>query len=169
VAKPEWGAKRTCTSCGTKFYDFSRAPIHCPACGAVYEPEVALKVRRPRADARSETVRPKAAAVVAVADDEDELLDEDEELDEEEAEEVEDDAEELDAEAEAEPRAAKRKKRRPVDEIVTLPDVALDPDAEDDDVADEEEPDEALVEEEEADIEEEIEVEIDPDEFDKDT
>ena len=34
MAKPEWGTKRICQSCGARFYDFGRSPITCPACGA---------------------------------------------------------------------------------------------------------------------------------------
>src|SRR5262249_22930327 len=41
VAKPELGTKRLCASCGAKFYDLNKDPIHCPKCGAVYEVVVA--------------------------------------------------------------------------------------------------------------------------------
>ena len=47
--KPEWGMKRTCQSCGSRFYDLHRDPIHCPKCDAVYDPEAVLKTRRARA------------------------------------------------------------------------------------------------------------------------
>ncbi len=43
VAKPEWGVKRLCQSCATKFYDLSRSPIACPQCGARFDPEALLK------------------------------------------------------------------------------------------------------------------------------
>ncbi|MCC7426447.1 MAG: TIGR02300 family protein [Alphaproteobacteria bacterium] len=33
MAKPEWGAKRTCVSCGARFYDLMRTPATCPKCG----------------------------------------------------------------------------------------------------------------------------------------
>jgi len=49
VAKPEWGTKRTCQACGARFYDLQRDPIHCPKCGAVHDPQAALKTRRGRA------------------------------------------------------------------------------------------------------------------------
>jgi uncharacterized protein (TIGR02300 family) len=48
LAKPEWGLKRTCQSCGTRFYDMQRSPIVCPHCSAVYDPEAVLKTRRGR-------------------------------------------------------------------------------------------------------------------------
>jgi uncharacterized protein (TIGR02300 family) len=47
VAKPELGTKRLCASCGAKFYDLSKDPIHCPKCGAVYEVVVATRPTRP--------------------------------------------------------------------------------------------------------------------------
>ena len=27
MAKPEWGVKRICSACGTKYYDFNNSPI----------------------------------------------------------------------------------------------------------------------------------------------
>jgi len=61
VAKAEWGSKRTCLSCGAKFYDLNRTPIHCPACEAVFDPAANSKPRRSRAPAKA------AAPAVAVA------------------------------------------------------------------------------------------------------
>ncbi len=37
MTKPELGTKRTCPSCGTKYYDLSRNPIICPSCGTVFQ------------------------------------------------------------------------------------------------------------------------------------
>jgi len=48
VAKPEWGIKRTCQSCGAVFYDLRRDPITCPKCGTQHDPEAVLKSRRSR-------------------------------------------------------------------------------------------------------------------------
>lgn len=48
MAKAEWGLKRTCQSCGTRFYDMQRSPIVCPHCNAVYDAEAVLKTRRGR-------------------------------------------------------------------------------------------------------------------------
>ena len=47
VANPELGTKRLCASCGAKFYDLNKDPIHCPKCGAVYEVVVATRPIRP--------------------------------------------------------------------------------------------------------------------------
>jgi len=46
VANPEWGAKRICQNCGTKFYDLERVPIVCPKCRAESDPEASLSTRR---------------------------------------------------------------------------------------------------------------------------
>ncbi len=48
MAKPEWGNKRICQSCGAPFYDLQRDPIVCPKCEAVFDLESVLKSRRPR-------------------------------------------------------------------------------------------------------------------------
>ena len=49
MAKPELGTKRLCASCGAKFYDLNKDPIHCPKCGVVYELVVATRPGRPEA------------------------------------------------------------------------------------------------------------------------
>jgi uncharacterized protein (TIGR02300 family) len=41
--KDDWGTKRVCLSCATRFYDFGKSPIICPACGAMFDPEYLLK------------------------------------------------------------------------------------------------------------------------------
>ena len=46
MAKPEWGKKRTCQSCGTKYYDLNKTPMICPSCGAEFDPELLLKTRK---------------------------------------------------------------------------------------------------------------------------
>ncbi len=33
MPKEEWGVKRVCPSCSTRFYDLQRDPMVCPACG----------------------------------------------------------------------------------------------------------------------------------------
>ena len=49
MTKPELGTKRLCASCGAKFYDLNKDPIHCPKCRAVYEVVVATRSGRPEA------------------------------------------------------------------------------------------------------------------------
>ena len=48
MAKPEWGTKRICPSCGTRYYDLLREPVICPNCSTPYDPEAFLKSRRAR-------------------------------------------------------------------------------------------------------------------------
>ena len=48
MAKPEWGAKRTCPHCGTRFYDLRREPIVCPRCDTPYDAVVDAKPKRVR-------------------------------------------------------------------------------------------------------------------------
>ena len=76
VAKPELGTKRLCASCGAKFYDLSKDPIHCPKCGAVYEvvvatrptrPEPAVVTPAPRAPVPEEVAAPEPQQVETVS------------------------------------------------------------------------------------------------------
>ena len=46
MAKPEWGIKRICSSCNTKYYDFNKVPIICPSCGAEFDPDYYLKTKK---------------------------------------------------------------------------------------------------------------------------
>jgi uncharacterized protein (TIGR02300 family) len=48
VAKPEWGAKRICPSCGARYYDLLRKPVICPKCSTPFDPEAFLRSRRAR-------------------------------------------------------------------------------------------------------------------------
>lgn len=64
MAKPEWGTKRSCDSCGAKFYDFHRDPIICPKCGTKVTLTTATRPKRSRS-ARPETAveeKPPAAS-----------------------------------------------------------------------------------------------------------
>ena len=46
MAKPEWGKKRICSSCNTRFYDLNKSPIICPSCGAVFDPDFFFKTKK---------------------------------------------------------------------------------------------------------------------------
>ena len=48
MAKPEWGIKRICSSCKTKYYDLNKAPIICPSCGTEFDPDYYLKTKKSR-------------------------------------------------------------------------------------------------------------------------
>ena len=78
LAKPEWGTKRICQSCGARFYDFGRSPIICPACGAVFDLEILNRARRARPSPRAAV----AAAGEDAVTDEAELIESDAEIEE---------------------------------------------------------------------------------------
>ena len=46
MAKPEWGKKRICLACNTKYYDFNKSPIICPSCGTEFNPDIYLKSKK---------------------------------------------------------------------------------------------------------------------------
>jgi uncharacterized protein (TIGR02300 family) len=75
VAKLEWGTKRICTSCAARFYDLKRDPIVCPKCGAFFEPEQLVRLKRSRSAPEPKKVEPAKAeatgdeAIEATADD----------------------------------------------------------------------------------------------------
>ncbi|MTH33821.1 TIGR02300 family protein [Paracoccus limosus] len=39
MPKEEWGTKRQCPHCATRFYDLMNDPMTCPACGNVFTAE----------------------------------------------------------------------------------------------------------------------------------
>lgn len=39
MPKEEWGTKRLCPHCATRFYDLTKDPMTCPACGATFTAE----------------------------------------------------------------------------------------------------------------------------------
>jgi uncharacterized protein (TIGR02300 family) len=63
VAKAEWGIKRLCPNCGTRYYDMRKDPPVCPACATVFDPEALLRSRRARPIPVEEVKRPAAARV----------------------------------------------------------------------------------------------------------
>ena len=48
MAKVELGVKRTCLSCGMRFYDFKRNPIICPGCGIEFDLQNLVKGKKSR-------------------------------------------------------------------------------------------------------------------------
>ncbi len=92
MAKAEWGTKRICQECGTKFYDMRRAEIICPKCETVFE-VAAPKPRR--APAPAKPPEPPKAAVAAKAKDA-ETAEDDVALDELGGDDVEDDEDDED-------------------------------------------------------------------------
>ena len=57
MAHKDLGRKRRCASCGIKFYDLTKTPAVCPACGTEFDPEVLLKSRRGRVSAKVDEAR----------------------------------------------------------------------------------------------------------------
>lgn len=48
MVKPEWGTKRTCPKCSTRFYDLTKdEPVTCIECGNTWYPEPVLKSKQP--------------------------------------------------------------------------------------------------------------------------
>jgi uncharacterized protein (TIGR02300 family) len=48
MVNPEWGTKRTCPKCSTRFYDLGKdEPITCINCGNAWLPEPVLKSKQP--------------------------------------------------------------------------------------------------------------------------
>ena len=48
MVKAEWGTKRTCPKCGTRFYDLGKEdPVTCLNCGIAWDPEPILKSKQP--------------------------------------------------------------------------------------------------------------------------
>jgi uncharacterized protein (TIGR02300 family) len=67
VVKASWGTKRTCQSCGARFYDLNKGPIKCPKCGREHDREDFVKVRRGRGAAAAATAAAATAAAAAAA------------------------------------------------------------------------------------------------------
>ena len=48
MVKAEWGTKRGCPKCGTRFYDLTKdEPVTCISCGYAWQPEPILKSKQP--------------------------------------------------------------------------------------------------------------------------
>lgn len=58
MVKPEWGVKRVCQKCSTRFYDMLHQPIICPQCKTTFDPESFSKKRRGRPSVSENTVSP---------------------------------------------------------------------------------------------------------------
>ncbi|WP_375402637.1 TIGR02300 family protein [uncultured Sphingomonas sp.] len=50
MIQPEWGTKRTCPKCATRFYDLGKNdPVTCIECSNTFQPETILKSKQPMA------------------------------------------------------------------------------------------------------------------------
>ncbi len=89
MSKAEWGLKRICPGCSTRYYDMKKNPPVCPSCKTPFDPENLLRARRGRTadkkvvakDAADDVIDDlpvtDAAAEDAVIEDAEELADED--------------------------------------------------------------------------------------------
>ena len=64
MSKAEWGLKRLCPGCATRYYDMKKNPPVCPSCGTPFDPENLVRARRGRVAADK-----KAAATESTVDD----------------------------------------------------------------------------------------------------
>lgn len=48
MAKAEWGLKRICPHCNTRYYDMKKKQPVCPKCGTAFDAEALMKSRRGR-------------------------------------------------------------------------------------------------------------------------
>jgi uncharacterized protein (TIGR02300 family) len=77
MVKAEWGTKRSCPKCATRFYDLGNdSPVVCINCNSSWEPEPVLKSKQPLP---YEELAPKK--VVETADGELETTDDDLDVD----------------------------------------------------------------------------------------
>ena len=84
MPKDEWGVKRVCPACSTRFYDLRNDPMTCPSCGAVHTAE-SLAAGKTRSMVADKADPKTAAAEAASAEEEtDEVVLDDDDDDEEE-------------------------------------------------------------------------------------
>ena len=62
MAKADLGLKRTCLSCGMRYYDFNRTPIICPGCQTEFDRQAVIRSRRGRATPKSAKAAEKLPA-----------------------------------------------------------------------------------------------------------
>ena len=74
MAKAELGLKRTCLSCGMRYYDFNRTPIICPGCQTEFDPEAVIRSRRGRSTPKSVKAAEEPVAEVANEEAEEEAI-----------------------------------------------------------------------------------------------
>lgn len=73
MVKAEWGTKRACPKCNTRFYDLGNEdPVTCINCGNVWMPESMLKSKQPLPfETAKPAVKTNEDGEVIDADDED--------------------------------------------------------------------------------------------------
>jgi uncharacterized protein (TIGR02300 family) len=74
MPKDEWGVKRVCPNCQTRFYDLQRDPMVCPSCGHSFD-VASLTGPRSRMIAPEKVAKPKPGPVRDDLDDDATVLD----------------------------------------------------------------------------------------------
>ncbi len=64
MSKPEWGMKRICPSCNTRYYDMKKNPPVCPSCKTTFDPENLMKARRSRSAEKKAAAKDAAEEVI---------------------------------------------------------------------------------------------------------
>jgi uncharacterized protein (TIGR02300 family) len=83
MPKDEWGVKRVCPTCSTRFYDLRTDPMTCPNCGATFTIESLTAVKAKAL--RPEKAKPEPVDLedLPEIDADDEALETDDDLDDE--------------------------------------------------------------------------------------
>ncbi len=69
MIKAEWGTKRTCPKCATRFYDLQKDdPVTCINCGNTWVPEAILKSKQPLPFEVAKTVKAETSEDLAGPD-----------------------------------------------------------------------------------------------------
>ncbi|MCX7889804.1 MAG: TIGR02300 family protein [Rhodobacteraceae bacterium] len=71
MPKDEWGTKRLCPNCGSRFYDLMHDPMTCPECGHSFTAESLLAGRGRVIVAEKAAVKERDLALDEIAEDED--------------------------------------------------------------------------------------------------
>lgn len=83
MPKDEWGVKRVCPTCSTRFYDLRSDPMTCPNCGAVYTVESLTATKSKPVRAEKAKPEPVDLEDLPEIDSDDESIDTDDDLDDE--------------------------------------------------------------------------------------
>lgn len=68
MAKPEWGKKRTCPECETRFYDLNAEEVKCPSCGHVINPNEVWKMSKTTTKVTAKKNKKSAANIDEIDD-----------------------------------------------------------------------------------------------------
>ena len=83
MPKDEWGVKRVCPTCSTRFYDLRHDPMTCPNCGSVFTLDSLTAVKAKAL--RPEKVKPEPVDIedLPEIDADEDVIEGDDDLDDE--------------------------------------------------------------------------------------